>query len=108
MIVYDSYSGTCSCYCFDKIFSREILHIETFFLNCFNRYWSKNPHKQGGNENTRHCTESIYWKFTIDVQESIPVDFDFGIETCQVENDKGINEQHYMPDEQGMTEQIEH
>lgn len=67
MIWYDSISGTCSCYCFDRIFSREILHIETFLKNCFNRYWSKNPHKQGGNGKPRHCTENIYWKSTIDV-----------------------------------------
>lgn len=32
MIWYDSISGTCSCYCFDRIFSREILHIENFFF----------------------------------------------------------------------------
>lgn len=37
MIGFDSISGKCSCYCFDRMFSWEILHIDTlFFLNCFN------------------------------------------------------------------------
>lgn len=56
---------------------------------------SKNYHKQGRNGDARHCTESIYWKCTVEVYETIPVDFDFGLETCQEENDnlKDINEQ---------------
>lgn len=54
---------------------------------------SKNYYKQGRNGDARHCTE--YWKCTVEVYETIPVDFDFGLETCQEENDnlKDINEQ---------------
>lgn len=32
MIGFDSISGKCSCYCFDRMFSWEILHIDTFFF----------------------------------------------------------------------------
>lgn len=35
MIGFDSISGKCSCYCFDRMFSWEILHIDTFFFKLF-------------------------------------------------------------------------
>lgn len=64
-----------------------------FFLNIsFDRSLPKNYHKQGRNDEALHCTDSIYWKYTVDVYETIPVDLDFGLETCQDENDKYNNE----------------
>lgn len=40
-----------------------------FFLNSFDGHLPKNQHKEGGIGETRHCTESIYWKSIVDVYD---------------------------------------